>query len=58
VEIVFPTVGEVVEVLMVEIIDLERHAEVVRGYHFLTVFSSPLRASSESGNAVRDARLV
>ena len=26
---------------MVEIIDLERHAEIVRGYHFLTVFSSP-----------------
>ena len=25
---------------MVEIIDLERHAEIVRGYHFLTVFSS------------------
>jgi hypothetical protein len=27
------TVGEVVEVLMVEIIDLKRHAEILRGYH-------------------------
>jgi hypothetical protein len=35
-EIMFRTVGEIVEVLMVEIIDLERHAEIVRGYHFLT----------------------
>jgi len=43
---------------MVEIVDLERHAEIGRGYHFLTVFSSHLGAFQESGNAARDARLV
>src|ERR1700682_160775 len=43
-EIVLRAIGEVVEVRMVEIVDLERHAEIVRGYHFLTVFSSHLRA--------------
>jgi hypothetical protein len=41
---------------MVEVIDLKRHAEIVRGYHFLTVFSSV--HSSENGNAARDARFV
>ena len=50
------TVGEVVEVLMIEIIDLNRHAEIVRGYHVITVFSSDLRAFQHSGNAARDAR--
>jgi hypothetical protein len=29
---------------MVEIADLERHAEIGRGYHFLTVFSLHLGA--------------
>jgi hypothetical protein len=28
---------------MVEIIDLERHAEIIRGYHFLTLLSSRSR---------------
>jgi hypothetical protein len=34
------TVAEVVEVLMVEIIDFDRHPEILRGYHFLTLLSS------------------
>jgi len=40
-EIVRPSKGVTVDVLMVEIVDLERHAKVLRGYHFLTPSASP-----------------